>query len=32
MQSLRSERANCPLFIGARPEPDQTIDLKAVLI
>jgi hypothetical protein len=29
-QSLRPERANCPLFIGrAPPEPDQTIDLKA---
>jgi hypothetical protein len=28
-QSLRPERADCPLFIGRAPEPDQTIDLKA---
>jgi hypothetical protein len=28
-QSLRPERADCPLFIGRAPKPDQTIDLKA---
>jgi hypothetical protein len=29
-QSLRPERADCPLVIGrAAPEPDETIDLKA---
>ena len=31
-QSLRPERADCLLLIGHAPEPDQTIDLKAVHI
>jgi hypothetical protein len=28
-QSLRPERADCPLFTGLAPKPNQTIDLKA---